>query len=58
MGKIGIKTIFNQLSNSHARTKSFVTLDILFNIALRGLKFQVVTRSIVKKNPCGVLSAR
>jgi hypothetical protein len=39
------------------RAKSFVTIDVLFNIALRDLKFQFVTKNAAKKNSCEVLSA-
>jgi len=31
------------------RAKPFVAIDVLFNVALRNLKSQVVTKSVVKK---------
>lgn len=42
----------------NARAKSFVTIDVIFNIVLRDLKLQFAKeKSIVKKNSCEVLSA-
>jgi hypothetical protein len=56
-GKTELKPFLTILGTC-MRAKSFVTIDVLFNIALRGLKFQFVTKSVVKKNSCEVLSAR
>jgi len=42
------------LTNDKARAKSFVTIDVPFNIALRGLNFQR-NKKRSQKNPCEIL---